>query len=608
MNKKQALASVLPFVKPHWRAALGNVISNMLATIFTILSFLVLKPFLDILFSNIDNYRNAEVVGGFGIEAWVAWFNAQLIAYIDVWGKPSGLVLVCGLILVLFFFKNLFRYLALYLMADVRNRIEADLRNAVMQHLLRLPLSYFSEERKGDLMARLTVDVQEIQWSVLRSIETLFRAPLALLASLLVMLYISPILTLFAFLLMAVVGLLIGRISRRLKQQSQAAQDSQGQLLSILDETLGGLRVVQAYRAEAMQAEKYREENDRYRHLMNKIRRRQELSSPLTEFLGVGIVLILLWAGGSLVFQGFFEASTFLTFVLMFYNIIDPAKSFASAFYDIQKGAASAARIQAILQTPRAVVEQKQDLPLKELKQGISFKNLSFRYRSDGPEVLSGLSFELKRGQTLALVGASGAGKSTIVDLLTRFYEPQQGEILLDGQALNAYSLQDLRGLICLVSQEAVLFNDTIFANIAFGRPTTQAQVEAAAKAAYAHDFIMATEQGYQTRIGDRGSKLSGGQKQRLSIARALLGNPQILILDEATSALDAASEKMVQAALENLLRGRTALIIAHRLSTIQHADEILVLQQGKVLEQGKHETLVQQAGLYAQLLRLQQN
>lgn len=596
----------LSYLRYYRLSAALNVLFNSLAALFTIASFLVLKPFLDILFATEALQAVPPPADGFGLQQMEAQFGYQLSLYITEHGKQAGLVLVASLVVVTFLLKNGFRYLSLYVISPVRYGIEARIRQQVFEHLLQLPMAQLSDEKKGDLLARLTLDVQEVQWSVLQSIETLVRSPLTIIGSLLVMVYISPLLTGFSFGLMLFVGVIIGTIARRLKRQSSDAQASQGRLLSILDEALGGLRIVRAFTAEGYQSRLFGAENQFYQTTMTKMMRRKDLSSPLTEFLGVSVVVLLLLFGGGLVFRGDFDASTFVVFITMFYNIIDPAKSFSTAYYAIQKGSAALERIQVILDMPIAIKDPEHPIPIKDFKTSVVFDHVCFGYQ---PEqlVIDDFSLTLKKGQIVALVGASGAGKSTLMDLLPRFYELSAGSIQIDGVPLQDYALRDLRQLMGIVSQEAVLFNDTVYQNIVFGwSNATPEAVEAAARAAHAHDFIQQLPQGYQTRIGDRGSLLSGGQRQRLTIARALLRNPPLLLLDEATSALDAASERLVQAALERVLQGRTALVIAHRLATIQHADHIVVLDQGQIVEQGTHQALLAMGGVYQKLVELQ--
>jgi len=565
----------------------------------------LLKPFLDILFAAelppLPSYDGAST-----IDTPVIWFNRYLIAYIQSTGHSAALFWVCGILVFCFFFKNLFRYLSLFVMAPVRNGIEYDIRKKVFEKLLQLPLSYFSNERKGDLMSRLSSDVGEIQWSILRSLETLVRSPITLLGSLAVMIYISPQLTLFSFGLFLFVGLGIGRLSKSLRRSSGKAQGSLGMLLSMIDEAIGGLRIIQGFGAAHYEEGKFDKENKNYFKLSNSIQRRRELASPMSEFLGICVIAALLLYGGNLVFSGQFEASTFVMFILMFYNIIDPAKTFAAAMYDIQKGRAAAERIGHILNSPVAIKDKEGALSLGTFEQELCIENLSFSY--DGhQEVLKDISFRLQKGKSIALVGVSGSGKSTLADLLPRFYEPTAGRITIDGIDIKDYKLADLRAQFGIVTQDAVLFNDTIFNNIAFGmQGATRASIEAAARVAHAHEFIMQTENGYDSFIGDRGMKLSGGQRQRLTLARAILRNPAILLMDEATSALDSESEKAVQAALQQLLTQCSAILIAHRLSTIQHVDEIIVLQEGRIVERGKHAELLEKDGVYKKLVELQ--
>ena len=596
---------IFEYLKPYYSKALLNILFNVLTAFFSIVSMVLLKPFLDILFAS-ELPEMPVYEGASFLSIPVIWFNRSLIEYISIHGHSAALFWVCLVIVCCFFFKNLFRYLSLYVMAPVRNGIESDIRNKVYQKLLELPLSYYSSERKGDLMSRLSSDVSEIQWSILRSLETLVRSPITLLGSIAVMIYISPGLTLFSFGLFLFVGIGIGRLSKSLRKNSGKAQESLGTLLSIIDESIGGLRAIQGFAAEKYQSEKFSKENERYLSLSNKIQRRRELASPMSEFLGICVIAALLLYGGNLVFSGNFEASTFVMYILMFYNIIDPAKNFASAMYDIQKGRAAAERINSILKSPVEIKDKADAMPLKDFENEIRFENVSFSY--DGQQqVLDNISFSLKKGKSLALVGVSGSGKSTIADLLPRFYEAVSGKILLDGNDIKNYKLSDLRALFGIVSQDAVLFNDSIYSNIVFGlKDVTESELIAAAKMAQAHDFIMETADGYNTFIGDRGMKLSGGQRQRLTLARAILRNPQILLMDEATSALDSESEKAVQLALEKMLESRSAIIIAHRLSTIRNVDEIVVLQEGKILEQGNHDTLFAKEGIYRKLVELQ--
>ncbi|MCR9052980.1 MAG: ABC transporter ATP-binding protein [Phaeodactylibacter xiamenensis] len=591
----------------NYKAYVGlNIFSNIMTALFTALSIPLLVPFLEILFDRRELVMDKPTFG-WDIESATASFNYYISQLIVEQGKEAALVFVCVAILSVFLLKNLFRYLSLFFMAPVRNGIIRDLRAQMYDKVMTLPLAYFSEERKGDLMSRMTSDVQEVEWSILNVLEAVFREPLIIIGALGFMVYVSPALTGFVFLLMIFTGVVIGGIGRRLKKKSADVQDRLGNLVAILDEGLGGLRIIKGFNAEHYQKEKFRKENDGYRHSLTRLLWRRDLASPLSEFLGIGTVAVLLWYGSRQVFSGQLDAETFLTFIFAFYNVIDPAKKLSKAVYNVQKGVGAMRRMEALLDAPVNIKDAPDALPLAGFRHSIEYRNVTFAYRNDEGPVLQNINLSLPKGKVVALVGASGAGKSTLADLLPRFYDVEEGEILLDGQNIRQYRLRDLRSLMGIVSQEAILFNDSIYNNIVFGMEgVTQEQVEAAARAANAHDFILASEQGYHTNIGDRGSKLSGGQRQRLTIARAILKNPPILILDEATSALDSESEKLVQKALLELMKNRTSIVIAHRLSTIQHADEIIVMRDGQIMERGTHESLLQKDGEYQKLVELQ--
>ncbi len=591
----------------NYKAYVGlNIFSNIMTALFTALSIPLLVPFLEILFDRRELVMDKPAFG-WDIESATASFNYYISQLIVEQGKEAALVFVCVAILSVFLLKNLFRYLSLFFMAPVRNGIIRDLRAQMYDKVMALPLAYFSEERKGDLMSRMTSDVQEVEWSILNVLEAVFREPLIIIGALGFMVYVSPALTGFVFLLMIFTGVVIGGIGRRLKKKSADVQDRLGNLVAILDEGLGGLRIIKGFNAEHYQKEKFRKENDGYRHSLTRLLWRRDLASPLSEFLGIGTVAVLLWYGSRQVFSGQLDAETFLTFIFAFYNVIDPAKKLSKAVYNVQKGVGAMRRMEALLDAPVNIKDAPDALPLAGFRHSIEYRSVTFAYRNDEGPVLQNINLSLPKGKVVALVGTSGAGKSTLADLLPRFYDVEEGEILLDGQNIRQYRLRDLRSLMGIVSQEAILFNDSIYNNIVFGMEgVTQEQVEAAARAANAHDFILASEQGYHTNIGDRGSKLSGGQRQRLTIARAILKNPPILILDEATSALDSESEKLVQKALLELMKNRTSIVIAHRLSTIQHADEIIVMRDGQIMERGTHESLLQKDGEYQKLVELQ--
>lgn len=577
-----------------------NIGSNILTALFTAVAIPLLQPFLELLFDRKALVLNPPQGSLFSPANIQAWFNYNVSRFIAEEGKEAALVYVCIWIVGVFFFKNLFRYLSLFFMAPVRNGVIRDLRRQVFDKLLLLPLSYFSEERKGDLMSRITSDVQEVEWSILNVLEAIFREPLIIGGALGIMLYISPQLTLFVFVLLLFTGFVIGGIGRRLKRSSMNVQDRLGALVSVIEEALSGLRIIKGFNAEGYQREKFGQENEKYRYLLTRLLWRRDLSSPLSEFLGIGVVAVLLWFGSRLVFSGQMNAETFLTFIFAFYNVIEPAKKLSRAVYDIQKGVAAMQRVEMLLDAPIDIKDSNKPIEINNFETAIEYRNVGFYYRNPEEAVLHDICLQIPKGRIVALVGASGAGKSSLADLLPRFYDVRSGGIYIDGIDIREISLHSLRNLMGIVTQEPMLFHDTIYNNIVFGMEgVTQDEVENAAKIAYAHDFIMTTENGYQTNIGDRGLKLSGGQRQRLTIARAILKNPPILILDEATSALDAESEKWVQQALDVLMKNRTTIVIAHRLSTIRHADEIVVLQQGRVVQRGRHEELMLENGPY---------
>ncbi|MEL7118507.1 MAG: ABC transporter ATP-binding protein [Bacteroidota bacterium] len=574
--------------------------------VFTILSIPLLKPIFEFLFEQTE-LITVRPEFQFTLEGILLWAQYQLSQIITESGRQTALIYVCIAIVSNFFLKNLFRYLALFFLAPVRNGIIRDVREQLFNKLLILPLGYFSEEKKGDIISRATADVQEIEYSILNVLEAFFREPLIIIGAITAMLYISPSLTVFVLILIVFTGVVIGGIGKSLKKTSHLVQEKLANLVSIIEEALGGLRIIKGFTAEDYQRAKFKQENDAYRNILTRLLWRRDLSSPMSEFLGITVVAILLWYGSSLVFSGSMDGSTFLLFIFSFYTVIEPAKAFAKAFYNVQKGIAAVNRIEKILDVESSIIESKAPLPLAGFEKEISYKNVSFAYKAEEGDVLKDINFTLPKGKVIALVGPSGAGKSTIADLLPRFYDVNKGAILIDGKDIREFSLHQLRSLMGIVSQDAILFNDSIYNNIVFGLDNIiREDVIRAAKIANAHDFIMATEQGYETNIGDRGMKLSGGQRQRLTIARAVLKNPAILILDEATSALDTKSEKLVQESLLKLMQQRTSIVIAHRLSTIQHADEILVMKDGQIIERGSHHDLLDKKGEYQKLVGLQ--
>ncbi|OWY22988.1 ABC transporter ATP-binding protein [Sphingobacteriales bacterium UPWRP_1] len=602
------LTRLLQYLRPFRIQALWHVFFNLLSILFSVVSLMMVIPFLRLLFDKQPLIHTPPPAFS-ATAAWAeGWFNHQMTQLIVQQGKPQALLFVCILVAVIFFFKNLFRYLAMYAMAGMRNGVIRQIRSDAFAKVLALPVSYFTEERKGDVITRLTSDVQEVENSIISMLTIAFTEPLTVLAYLFTMFFISPQLTLFVLLVLPLTGTIIGQIGKTLKRKSHLAQERLGMLLTIIDETIWGMRIVKGFNAQQKQTAKFEEENKAFYRVSSSMLRRRDLSSPLSEFMSISVVALVLYVGGRMVLSRSLnlEAETFIYFIVVFSQIIPPAKSFSTAFYNIQKGLASVERITKILDAPVTIRETDNPVPLTAFNHSIEFKNVCFAY--DRQPVLSDINVVLPKGKVLALVGSSGAGKSTLSDLLPRFYDVTEGEILLDGVNIQQYSLVDLRNLMGIVTQEPILFNDTVFNNIAFGlhQPVTQAEVEEAAKIANAHQFISQLENGYQTIIGDRGCKLSGGERQRLTIARAVLKNPPILILDEATSSLDSASEKLVQDALFRLMQNRTSVVIAHRLSTIQFADEIIVLQKGIIAERGTHAQLMSKQGVYKQLVDLQ--
>ncbi|MDP4210255.1 MAG: ABC transporter ATP-binding protein [Bacteroidota bacterium] len=603
---KQFFRYVIKLISPYkWNAGL-NILFNILTSIFGVVSIAMIIPFLNVLFD-----KSQKVVDPvhfvFSMKGVENYFKFTLSHLIESQGKASALFAVCILVITMMFFKTLTWYLANYFLTPLRNGVVRDMRNQIYSKILGLPLGYFTETRKGDVLSRMTGDVQEIEWSIMSSLEMMFREPIMIIISLVGLLWISPQLTLFVFILLPVAGTIIGLIGKNLRKTSMKGQIKMGEVMSTIEETLSGLRVIKAFNAEKRAYATFYRQNNEYTRIANRIMRKRFLASPVSEFLGVGTLVIVLWYGGNMALAGnkSISSEALIGFVAIFSQIINPAKNFTQAFYNIQKGRASLDRVNAILDADERIVEKPDAIEVKKFGKEIEFRNASFAYENE--KVLKNINLKIEKGKSIALVGQSGSGKSTLVDLIPRFYDIQEGDILLDGTSIKDLKLTDLRGLMGNVNQEAILFNDSFYNNIAFGvENTTPEAVEAAAKVANAHEFIIATENGYETNIGDRGGKLSGGQRQRISIARAVLKNPPILILDEATSALDTESEHLVQEALFNLMKNRTSIVIAHRLSTIKNADEICVLYEGEIVERGKHEELLALNGHYKKLYDLQ--
>jgi len=605
----KGLGNLLKYVK-NYKPLIGlNIVFNIFVAIFSVISIPALIPILDMLAGQTELVyeQPTNLSLSSSQDDFIQFFYYHLSQIIINNGEQRAMAYICVTFVVIFFFKNLFRYLSVYVMAPVRNGIIRDLRKELFDKSLSLPLSYFSEKRKGDLIARVTADVQEIEWSILNVLEIFFREPFVIIGSLIMMILISPSLTLFVLVLILFTAFVIGGIGKALRSQSSEVQTRLGSLVSLLEETLSGMKVIKGFNAEAYQATKFSDENESYKTLLTRLLRRRDLSSPLSEFLGMATVCVLLWYGFSEVLEEKIKLASFFSFLYAFFAIISPVKSFSKAYYNVQKGLASVDRIEEVLKADVSIKNIDNPKSIQELEREVVYKNVFFSYNEVENDVLQSISFTLKKGQTVALVGASGGGKTTIVDLLPRFYDVTQGKIEIDGVDIKNYKLNDLRSLFGIVTQDAFLFNDTIYNNIVFGlKNKSKEDVIQAAKIANAHDFILEMGDGYDTNVGDRGSKLSGGQRQRITIARAILKDPEILILDEATSALDSEAEKHVQDALVNLLKNRTSIVIAHRLSTIQAADEILVLKSGVIMERGNHDDLMALKGDYKKLVDLQ--
>ncbi len=598
---------IVRLILPYKYNALGNFVLILFSVLFGLGSITMAIPFLGILFDNQALVTEKVPVDFRDTNTLVQNFYYYLSQQIINDGKHVALLTVSLIVLVFVFFKTGFLYGAKYLMAPLRNGVVKDIRNNIYSKITKLHLSYFSNERKGDIISRMTNDVQEIEVSVIRSIDVLFRDPISILTYLSALIITSPRLTLFVMLAIPITGLIVGRIGMTLKKKSKAAQDKMGFLLSMIEETLSGLRIIKAFNAEEKVNNRFSDENNLYTRIMVKMWRRRDMAAPLSEFLGTVAIVLLMWYGGSLILKQEIDITPqqFIGFIIIFSQIINPAKAITDAYYNIQKGMASAERIDDVLKAEILIKEKDNAAAIEKFETEIEYRNVSFRYLED--DVLKNISLKVEKGKTIALVGQSGSGKSTLVDLLSRFYDVQQGSIMIDGIPITDYKIADLRALMGIVSQESILFNDSIYNNIAFGvKKTTREQVIAAAKVANAHEFIIDTPDGYNSNIGDRGSKLSGGQRQRISIARAVLANPPVLILDEATSALDTESERLVQDALTKLMQNRTSLVIAHRLSTIVNADEIYVLHDGKIVEQGNHQELLIENGIYKKLHDMQ--
>lgn len=618
------LFSVFKYIKGYWKYAGQNIAFNVLFSVFSVFSITLIIPFLDLLFEkDISKYK--EYVTNFAsfspqpsIAYLKGWFYATMSNLIVkdglapdqlIKGKMEALILICVSIVILTLLKNVCRYMAMYYLAPIRNGVVRDLRNKMYNKALNLSLSYYSDERKGDIMSRMTTDVIEIEWSIMQTLEMVFREPLIIIISLAMLIGISPYLTLYVFLLLPVAGIIIGLVNRSLKKNSALGKTFLGNLFNMMEETLGGLKIIKAFTGESYLKNKFEKVNQEYYKLQLNVYRRTDLGSPLSETIVIAILMIILFIGGGMaLYNDGLTSAEFIGYFAVASQILAPIKQITQAYNNIQKGLASEERIEKILHAEISITNAANAKTISSFDRSIEFNAVSFAYiKGDEGYILKNINLTIEKGKTIALVGQSGSGKTTLADMIPRFYDTDLGEILIDGIPVKHIEINSLRKQIGIVTQESILFNDTILNNIAFGIDNIdEAKVIAAAKIANAHDFIMQQPNGYQTNVGDRGGKLSGGQRQRLSIARAILKNPPILILDEATSALDTESEKLVQDALSNLMKNRTSIVIAHRLSTIANADEIIVMHKGEIIERGNHNELIAFNGTYKKLCDMQ--
>ena len=605
----KSLRTVYRYVAKYPRSIFVYFSFNILSNIFSVVSLGMLSPFLMLIFKKEDSPGEIQKAGSF-LESLNPINNLKSYLF-EIVQTPNGdfkaLGLICVLILTFIILKNLFLYLSLYVLTPIRNSIVNDMRTSMYKKVLNLPVGYFNDQRKGDIMSRLTNDLSDVENSIVSLLATVFKEPVTIFIFFAYLIILSPQLTLFLILFLPVSGLIIGRIGRSLKRESKDAQEKQGVILSTIEETLSGMRVIKGFNAEDQQFKKFNKQNDEILNIKNKVNRRRELASPISEVLGIMTVVGVLWYGGRLVLRNeFLEPDNFLTYILIFSQVIQPLKTLSNASYNIRKGAASVDRIEELISEDIGIKEIENPVILNEFTDCIELKNVSFAYRNK--TILENINLKIEKGKTIALVGSSGAGKSTLVDLIPRFHDAVSGEILIDGINIKNYSLKSLRSQLGIVTQEPILFNDTIANNISLGMENpSEGLIINAARVANAEHFILQKQGQYDTNIGERGNKLSGGEKQRITIARAVLKNPPILILDEATSSLDTESEKLVQDAINNLMSNRTSIVIAHRLSTIRNADEIIVMKKGKIVERGDHNSLLELGGFYKKLVTMQE-
>lgn len=604
MAGQSPLRQLFYYLRPYRTPLLLNIFSNIMMALCMVISIPIIIPFFQILFGRVKPSPQPVPFSITNIQTWLEYVFGELV---ETYSQEGALIIVCVTFVLIFLLKNIFRYLSVVFMAQVRNGIVRDIRDAVYKKYMHLPLAFFTRGKKGDLMSRISTDVQEIEYSILNVMESLFKEPIVIIGSITFMLFTSERLTLFVFVLIIFTAVIVGRISRNLKRQSKDVQQKLSGLMIHVEESLNGMRIIQGFNAQEYQQGRFSAINNSYKKLLTRIMYRRDLSSPLSEVLGITIVAVLLWYGSLLVFKGEIKPETFFAFLYAFFNVIAPSKSFSSAYYHIQKGLAAVDRVNEVLDNKEEIKQADNAKEIHAFNQEIVLEQVGFRYNVGGEWVLKNINLRIPKGQILAVVGSSGSGKSTLADLLPRFHDVSEGSIRIDGTDIRDLNLMQLRSLMGIVNQDPVLFHDTLFNNIAFGNPNaTLESVIAVAKIAQIHDFIMSTPLQYDTIVGDRGSTLSGGERQRMTLARALLANPPILILDEATASLDSKSERQVQEALSRVMEGRTSIVIAHRLSTIQYADQIIVLQDGEIVEAGDHATLMQRQGEYAKFVGLQ--
>ncbi len=607
----KSLKTIFKYIKNYPGLVVAYFSFNILSAIFGLVSLGMLSPFLMVIFKQEDTFKKVAGNSSSGALNMLDSLKEKLHALMQTPGGSSkALLLLCLIIFLAIILKNLFTYLSMYFLNPIRNRILNDMRRNMYEKILQLPVGYFSEQRKGDVMSKLSNDLADVEGSTISVMESIFREPIVVIFSMVWLVIISPQLTLFLLVFLPVAGFVLGRIGRSLKKQNVDVLQQFGSIFSTIEETLGGIRIIKAFNAEAKIRNKFNNENENLFHLKNKANRRRDLASPVSEAMGVTAVLCILYYGGRLVLNNdtsmALNAGDFISYIAIFSQMIQPLKALSNASYNVQKGSASIERIESLINEDVEIREIANPKILTEFSTAIELRNVSFGYEDHA--ILKNINLTIKKGQTIALVGSSGAGKSTLADLIPRFIDAGVGEVLIDGINIKDYSLHSVRSQMGIVTQEAILFNDSIANNIALGVENADiAHIEQAAKIANAHAFVVKKEEGYDSNVGDRGMKLSGGERQRITIARAVLKNPPILILDEATSSLDTESERLVQDAINNLMSHRTSIVIAHRLSTIRHADEIIVLSKGEIVERGTHESLIIQNGFYRKLVDMQE-